>query len=143
MRHLRRLFIFAILASVAYKAYGFTLAADPAQTGVINCSGNAAAPTVVFTWDPNASRSYIVNASTTDIFIGFVAANSTATAAAFSISKSTGNFYVPATTAPYNTSTVPTPIIWSPDGPSDAFRGPMWCVANGGGADKIQRIRMH
>lgn len=127
----RYAFTFIALLAAAV-AYGRSLTADTTQTGTVNCTALAGSPTLVFSNDPNATKSFVVNYSTNNIFLGFQSTTSTATPAAFSISTSSGNFYLVANST----------LTWSPDGTQDNFTGPMWCVGGGQGAP-LTRIRMH
>lgn len=130
MKKLLAVFAFLIPQLVFARA----LTVDTTQTGALNCTSNASSPTTVFTNDPAATRSYVINISSNPVYLGFQSTTSTSTPSAFSISLSSGNFSIPA-----NSSST---IVFSPDGTNDVFTGPMWCVSGGTGSP-IERIRMH
>jgi len=134
--------VFGFLSGIA-GAFEFNI--DPNQTGSIVVSNNFTTPTQIFTNDPAAMRTYIINTSTSNIFIvGFstTSALSISSASIVSTSLVSGSFYIVASTSPYPASTLKIPIVFSPDGPTDPYRGPMWAVSSNLGA-VIQRFRAH
>lgn len=131
----------AVSAGVVCLALTMTMArglnVDPNQSGAINVSSNNSTPTQIFTSDPAATRSYIVNTSTNNLFIvGFSTLTNLSISSAAVVSanlNSTGSFYLTGSSGT---------VIWSPDGPLDAYTGPLWAVAGGTGAT-ILRFRAH
>lgn len=113
---------------------------DPNQCSALSIGIVATSPTQVFTNDPAATKSYVINTSTNVVYIvGYstTSARSISTNAAFSISLSTGSFYLPAVAA----NTQPIPFVL--DGPADPYTGPLWAVAGPSGAAVILRCRTH
>lgn len=118
-----------IASTMSAPAHARILTIDSTQSGTINIPTGSA--TQILNNDPNATRTYLVNYSTTNIFLSFMVTTSTSTPQTFSLSTSTGSFYLAGSTTP-----------WSPDGPLDSFTGPMWAQTTGGGAP-LTRIRFH
>lgn len=142
MKRLLIISIFIVLTAAVAKAFEENI--DPNQSGSIAISGTAGAPTQIFTNDPTAMRTYIVNITTNNIFIvGYstTSALSISTFSTVSTSLVSGSFFIPAST---NTVTggAPVPVVWSPDGGTDPYRGPMWAVSGNGGVS-ITRFRAH
>ncbi len=127
------------LLTLGVNAFARSLSIDPSQSGSLAISSDSSNPTQIFSNDPAAVRSYIVNTSTNVLYIvGFsTSSNKSVTqSATFSISTTTGSFFIPATAANVQ------PTLFSLDGPNDSFTGPVWAVAPSGGMN-IERIRMH
>lgn len=128
-----------ILLTLGVNAYARSVSIDPNQSGSLSVSLVGTSPTQIFTNDPSAVRSYIVNTSTNVLYIvGYstTSALGIGTNGAFSISLTTGSFFIPATAANVQ------PTLFSLDGPNDSFTGPVWAVLAGTGGT-IERIRMH
>lgn len=138
------------IAAMVLVFSGFALAReltiDPTDSGSISVSTNAVSPTLILTNNPAALRTYILNMSTNNIYLGGLPSTviSTSTPAAFSISTSSGNFYIAGATAPFAGAPL-IPTFFSPDGPGDSYTGPLWAVSSGtcvsGAACIIQRVR--
>lgn len=113
---------------------------DPAQCGTKVLSIDGSAPTQIFLNDSAANKSWVLNTSTNVVYIVGYSTTSfqqKGTNATFSISLSTGSFYLPAVAA--NTQ----PIPFYLDGPNDPFTGPVWAVAAGQGGSTLLRCRTH
>lgn len=142
-------FILNVLGAIALFAsmgYAFEFNIDPTQTGMIQISTNSATPTQIFNNDPSAMRTYIVNTSTNAIWIvGFSTTTAISISSASVVNVSTtsasGSFFLPAEANSSNFTNQP--IYFSPDGPIDPYRGPMWAVSAGQGGAFIERFRAH
>ena len=133
-RYIALAFIFGISVGIAG---AFEMQIDPTYTGSVAVSTSVNSPTQLFVSDLSAMRTYVVNTSTNVVYIvgmSTTAANPVTTPSLFSISLTTGSFYIPAAVG------ISSPT-WSPDGPIDPFRGPLWAVANSQGGTVIQRFR--
>lgn len=132
-----------ILLSSAYIAHAYSMLPDPNQTGSIAVSTGTQSPQQIFTSDLNATRTFIVNTSTNNIFIvGYstIGAVNVSSWSSVSNNTTTGSFYI------LGTLIGPTTVQatnWTPDGPNDPYRGPLWAVAGGQGGTVIQRFRAH
>lgn len=132
------LLVFGISAAV----FALSLNIDPNQSGSIAVGTSATSPTQIFTNDPAATKTCVVNTSTNTVFfVGYstTSALSIGTNTSVSTSVSTGSFFLQGTLV--NSATVQAQQFCF-DGNNDNFRGPVWAVAGGSGAT-IQRIRMH
>jgi len=120
-------------------AVAFSINLDPSQSGGLVVGANAGSPTQVFTRDPLATKSCVINISTNTIyFVGFSTTSylQQATNAPVSVSVSTGSFSLPGTSA-----TIPAQQFCF-DGNDGPFTGPLWAVSGGAGSP-IQRVRTH
>lgn len=138
--HMKKILFASIIASIfAFRAMAFEFNIDPTQTGSILVTSTASTPTQIFTNDPSAMRTYILNLSTANIFIvGFSTTGSASpsTAGTISTSLASGSFFIPPSTGSIQN-------FWSPDGVNDPYRGPMWATASGATGAVIQRFRAH
>lgn len=133
-----------LVLTTAVCAFAASLNIDPAQSGSVLCGSATSNPTQLLLNDPAATRTYIVNLSTNNVFIvGYstITPIGISSAAIVSTSLVSGSFYIgAATTTIANGPNIPS--YFSPDGPFNAYTGPMWCVGGGQGA-VVQRIRTH
>lgn len=141
----RYAFTLAYIAGLAVGAFGFARNIDPVQTGSINVSATSAPPTQIFNDDLSAMRTYVVNSSTCNIFIvGYstTSALSVSSAAVVSTNLNTGSYFIAAATTTIANGVI-VPTVFSPDGPTDPYRGPMWAVSGCTSGAVIQRFRAH
>lgn len=112
---------------------------DPGQSGAVIVSANAGSPTQLFTSDFAATKTCLVNISSNTIYVvGYstTSAKSITVNANFSISQSTGSFYLPGTASSTN------PPQYCFDGPGDPFTGPLWAATTSGG-NIVVKMRNH
>lgn len=115
-------------------AWSRMLLLDPVDSGSIIITTVTTSPTRVFTNNPNALKSFIINTSSNNVFfVGYStsAAGSINTAGTVSTDLTTGNYYLLG-------SSSATIML---DGPDNPFTGPLWAVATGNGGSVIQRVR--
>lgn len=145
-RTIALVFAFGFCAGLAWS---FSLNFDPNQTGSIVVSNNPAAPTQIFTNDLAATRTYIINTSTNNLFlVGYSTTSvlSISSASIVSTSLTNGSFFIQGATSTITNGSSLTPIVFSPDGSLDPYRGPIWAVSGNTGSSSftsIQRFRAH
>lgn len=131
---MKKLLSIICIAGLTSTCWARTLTMDTTDSGAIIVSTAPTSPTQILSYNPNAVRTIIINPSTTTVFLSGMTSTSTSTPFAFSISLTTGSFYIAgSTTTQTNT--------FSPDGPYDSFTGPLWAVTNGGTGTSIERVR--
>ena len=136
---MRRLFLAGVLLGMVTAAHARALNIDPNQDGALVVTTNTGSPTQLFTNDPAATKTCLINISSNPVYVvGYstTSAKSIGTPAAISISISTGAFYLPGTASGTN----PVPICF--DGYQDSFTGPLWAACNTGG-NIVVRLRNH
>lgn len=129
---MKRLWMVAFCLTVVGSLWARELTIDTTDSGSILISTSSLTPTLILSNNPAALRTYIVNPSSNVVFLSGMSTTSTSTPAPFSLSTSTGSYFLAVSTPNY---------VFSPDGPSDSFTGPMWAVSPGQNTT-IQRIRM-
>ena len=140
---LKRLSAALLIVTATKMAFAYSSNLDPNQSGSIAVTTSTSTPTQIFVQDSQATKTCVVNTSTNTVFfVGYstTSAKSTGVNAVPSTNTTTGSFYVQGT---LNGSQVLQALPFCFDGLSDAFRGPLWAVAAGGGGTVIQRLRMH
>lgn len=133
--------LLAVLLLFPPLAFAGSLSLDPNQCSALAISTSPVTPTQIFAADAQATKTYVLNVSTNPVYIvGFSTTSvlGITTNAAFSISLSTGSFYLPAVAANVQ------PIAFELDGPDTPFTGPLWGVsASNGLTMTILRCRTH
>ena len=134
-----RMFCVVMLLTLGVNAFGRSLSIDPNQSGVIAIGTSTSSPTQIFTNDPSAIKTCVVNTSTNTVFfVGYstTSALGIATNATISTSSTAGSFSLPGSSSSLQAMT------FCFDGPNDSFTGPVWAACATPG-NYIQRIRMH
>lgn len=114
--------------------YDFSLVIDTVDSGGISVSTNPAAPTQILSSNTAARGTWIINTSTSPLWIaGASPTSANPLGNPASISTGTvGSFFI-----------VGGSTTWSPDANGASFRGPLWAVANPGASPlTIERVRV-
>lgn len=125
------LFALILTGIFSSRSQAFELSVDATNTGSVVVSTSPVTPTQILTNSQAAMRTWITNYSTNTIYLVGPSTGSLTTPATFSISLTTGSFYMVGGSS----------ITFTPDGPDDPYRGPMWAVTSGGGGTSILRFR--
>lgn len=126
-------------------AFGFSLNFDPAQTGAVAISSSTVTPTQIFTNDPAATKTCVINTSTTTVyFVGYstFSALSLTTPSTVTMGVSSGAFSLNGILM-NGTSTQTQPFCF--DGTKDPYTGPIWATTGVTPSIglAIQRFRTH
>lgn len=135
-------FVFGFCAGIAG---AFEMTFNPNETGSILISSSTVTPTQIFASDLGAMRTFVVNPSTVNVFIvgmSTFSASPLTTPTPINTSLTSGSFYIAGGTNTFaGNGNAAAPNSFSPDGPADPFRGPLWACTNGTSGVSIQRFR--